>query len=167
MQVEVDAGGFAILPGALVVFFASLIVLLVLRSVGKRINERGGNDRQGIILDILVLLTAASMVASLSVFPLIRSIVKSSENWLSSNTGVNATATGLVLGVIIMALAAVYAKQEKWVWLLLFALSMLVAASVSSVVNDILSGWINGPVRWFWNVIVGFFVSILGLEINF
>lgn len=156
MEVPIDEAGFVIPPVSLNVAVACLVVLWIMRSIGKRAHDRG-DDRQGMVLDIINLFTVSSLIAALATLPLIASLASRVAEAIISATGSETinTGAGIGLGIILVGIGIWYAKSEKFYVLLIFGLVALVAASLSSTVNGALSWWTNNPVSWLWNLIVG------------
>lgn len=168
MEVTVNQGGFTQIPAWLVAFIASWITLVLVRRVGNRMS--GSESRLAdTLVDALSLLSAASVVASISATPLVSSLTASISRNLSSWAIADSIiiAGGVILGVIVLIVGYLYMKTESKWWLFWFGVGIQVIALFVPWVNAILSWWINYPITWVWNFFVWALTAVPNITINF
>jgi ABC-type multidrug transport system fused ATPase/permease subunit len=168
MEVNVDQGGFTQIPVWLVAFIASWITLVLVRRLGNRVSSSESRLADTLI-DALSLLSAASVVASISATPLVSSLTASISRNLSSWAIADSIIItgGVILGIIVLIVGYLYMKTESKWWLFWFGVGIQVIALFVPVVNTILSWWINNPITWVWNFLIWVLTALPNITINF
>lgn len=172
LQTVVDEAGFTPLPNYLIALAASLIALAIARRIGKRVSS---NDSTfgNLLVNLLTLISAGSVVASISETPFVVSVSDGINQALGVVTDEGVQLSGLaitgalVLGIIVAILGYLFIKSESRLWLILFGLGLQALAVFNPWIGSALSWWINNPIQWLWNFIVGILTGIPNITINF
>lgn len=172
-ELVVSQENFDVIPGWLIAFVASVLLLRLLRRYGHKITPQESKVGD-LLLDIAVLLTAGSIVASISTTPLVSTLVASINRniseWVVNDIRFGDIAiAGVVLVTLIITvlLAFLYTKSENGRTLILFGLSLQVMALFAPWINTTLAWWINYIVAAVWNFILGVITAIPNAEIHF
>lgn len=168
MEVSVNQGGFTQIPAWLVAFIASWITLVLVRRVGNRIS--GSESKLAdTLVDVLSLLSAASVVASISATPFVSSLTTSISRNISSWAIADSIviAGSVILGAIVLIVGYLYMKTESKWWLFWFGVGIQVVALFVPWVNTILSWWINYPITGVWNFIIWALTALPNITVTF
>jgi len=167
-EAVVIQSNFSAIPAWMVGAFASLLALILFRKLGKKIS---GADSKfaDILVDIVNLIFAASLVASLSAMPAVTTLTASIQRNISAWEIVDGVFIGgtIVLALCVIAFSLLYTNTESILWLICFGVSIQVVALFVPWVNNILSWWINYPIAGVWNFIIGALSWLPNIEINF
>jgi hypothetical protein len=172
-QAFVNESGFLPIPGWLIGLIASWLFLILARRIGKNTSPES-SKLVDLLADILNLLAAGSIVASISSTPLITSLSESitrnitswtiGEGFLSSSVTIGGT---VLLGILVVIAGYLYITTEtKW-WLFWFGIGLQALAILAPWINTALSWWINHPITWVWNFIIWALTSLPNITINF
>lgn|GEM_PF-2233611 len=173
-ETSINEGGFTPIPGWLVAFVASLIALYVALHISGRYRREDVHTTRDTLIDVVVLLSAGSVVASLSTTPLLASLTTSFyrnlQVWLNSKMHLGTSIMvggGIILILIVLLLGLLYIKNTSGWWLFWFGLGLQIAAVFAPWINTALSWWVNNPVMWLWNFLIWLITVIPSVQIQF
>lgn len=167
LEVSIDIARYTPIPPWMYPFVGSLILTVLLKRWGHKVTPEG-NPVTDLIVDILTLISAGSVVASIAATPLITSVTGAVNGWASTSTVVRGiTIVGwLILLVVVILLGWVYASKETLFVLVLFGLALQALALLAPWINIVLGWWLNYPVRWIWNIITGILFFLPQLQVS-
>lgn len=167
LEVVIDISRYTTIPTWMYPFVGSFIVTVLLKRWGHQVTPEG-QPAIDLFVDILTLVSAGSVVASIAATPLIASITAAINGWASSSTTIQgAVIAGWVfLLVVVILLGWVYTSKETVLVLIGFGVALQALALLAPWINLILGWWLNYPVRWIWNGIVGMIFFIPQLEVS-
>lgn len=172
LQTVVDEAGFTPLPNYLIALAASLIALAIALRIGKRVSSKDGG-LGNFVINLLTLVFAGSVIASISETPFVVSISDGINQALGVVTDEGIQLSGLaitgavILSIIVGLLGYAFVKTESRWWLILFGLGLQALAVFNPWISSALSWWINNPIQWLWNFLVGLLTAIPDITINF
>lgn len=166
LEVTVNTGEFRALPGYFVGFLASVLFLYIFKRWGNSVTPQD-NKVTDLIVDILVLISAGSVIASISSTPLVSTASTALNNAID---GFQLMQGVFIVGwLVIMALVLwmgwMYTSKETWGPLIWFGIGLQALALTAPWINAILSWWINNPVRLVWNGITWVLFFIPNIQI--
>lgn len=173
-QTSINEGGFKLPASWVLAFLASLVALYVALRISGRYRHEDVHTTRDAVLDAVVLLSAGSVVASLSTTPFLMSLTASIyrrlQAWMDSSMNFGTSIVvggGIVLILIVLLLGYFYIKTTSGWWLFWFGLGLQVAAVYAPWINTALSWWVNNPVMWLWNAVIGIIMFIPNIQVNF
>jgi hypothetical protein len=150
--IVIDQAGFDQIPAWAIAFAASAFAVLFLKSLGgKAKSEEGGF--WNVVVDVLELVTAASVVASISAIPFVSYWLNEVQTGILSWFGNDAASAvvGTFLGLFTLFVGYQYIQSSNWLWLIGFGIILMVDAGIVPQISMVLSWWINGPIQAGWN----------------
>lgn len=169
--IDVNEAAFKPLPVWFIGVAASVVALIFTRRWGRKVTPASGRFAD-FMIDLAVLLCAASIVASVSSTTTVSTLIASIDRNID-DLGNEVTiegfqiAVGLLMTIILGVLAYMYTKSESGVTLFWFALLLQVAALGAPMINEVLEFWVNYPIRWLWNGLMWVLNFLPSIQINF
>lgn len=172
-ELAVSQENFNAIPGWLIAFIASIVLLRILRRYGHKITPQESKVAD-LLLDIAVLITAGSIVMSINATNLVSTFVASVNRNISTWVVDEIRAGDIVIGggllltsIVVIVLAYIYTKSENGRTLVLFSIALQVLALFAPWINTTLAWWINHIVATVWNLILGLITAIPNTEVHF
>ncbi len=168
LEVNISNGDFRVLPGYFVAFLASVVFLIVFKRWGNSVTPEG-NRVTDFIVDILVLLSAGSVIASISTTPLVSTASQALSGAIHGvRVAEGFTIAGwVILATLVLWMGWMYASKETWGPLIIFGIALQALAIIAPWIDVVLSWWINYPIRLVWNGItwVLFFIPDIRIPV--
>lgn len=159
------------IPDSLAVIQAAFLATVLLKYWGSKVSadEHPVFDR---LLDIATALAATTMITGLVSTPFVGSIAKLSRkliDLIAEQTHGLVGATINVVTILVTIGLAIwlfvrFEKNEKKSDLAILGLVMLAAGTLFPWVNTGLKAWVNYPIALVWNIAIGAYNIIVGIQ---
>lgn len=171
MAVDINEAAFTPLPPWFIGLTASIALLVFLRGQGKKVSPVDGVAAD-LAIDIGVLLSACSVIASVGATPLVVSITNTIAREINPSGNTFSVGDSAQIGIglaglaVLVFLGVVYTRTESGMTLAWFALGVQVASLFTPIISQVLSLWINYPIRLFWNLLMWLLNFVPNLEVD-
>ncbi len=150
---------FRELPEWFIPLAASVIFLFIFRNYGEKFTP-DGNRWLDIIMDLAVLLSAASIVATISTWPIIQSVIAVVQSWMEGGAtqAVQVSgweiSSGVIALIVLIVIGLWYERSEGLPSLIAFGIIAQVAILFAPWLVEVFGFWINYPIWGVWWVLM-------------